>query len=332
VGGIVIKAWMMKPQAGGLPLTGWSYRKSVTLSRASGAVSNYQMKLLLGESSGATGEDVDCGGLCATDFDDIRFTKSDGTTVLDYWIESISGSTPNQLATIWIEFDFIDTGATTFYMYYGNAGAAAYSNITNTFIVGDDFEWGSDGDHIHTSGGGVTWTTGNDPIISTTQKYSGSRSAKIPNHVSYGTMYCSVTPSSSISIQYRIYKTNSATYGDCGHGNGTKRMQLYYSADESLLYDDGVGGKDTTKKLTADAFNLIECNNFDFTAGTYDIYLNSTVAKTGAAMAVQVWSNGVVYFTGANGGAGQDYWIDNLIVRNWLATEPAWGSWGAQES
>jgi hypothetical protein len=87
----MIKAWLQRPQSGGLPLTGWPYRKSITLSRASGAVTNYQMKLLVGESSGATGEDVDCGGLCATDFDDLRFTKSDGTTLLDYWIESISG-------------------------------------------------------------------------------------------------------------------------------------------------------------------------------------------------------------------------------------------------
>ena len=67
-------------------LSNYSYRKSITLSRASGAVTNYQMKLLVGESSGATGEDVDCGGLCLSTFNDIRFTKSDGTTLLDYWI------------------------------------------------------------------------------------------------------------------------------------------------------------------------------------------------------------------------------------------------------
>jgi len=100
-------------------LTGWTYRKSITLSRASGAVTNYQMKLLVGESAGATGEDVDCNGHVQTDFDDLRFTTSDGQTLLDYWIESITGTTPNQLATVWIEFDSIGTGATTFYMYYG---------------------------------------------------------------------------------------------------------------------------------------------------------------------------------------------------------------------
>ena len=121
-------------------LSNYSYRKSITLSRASGAVTNYQMKLLVGESSGATGENVDCGGKCLSTFNDLRFTKADGTTLLDYWIESISGTTPNQLATVWIEFDSIGTGATTFYLYYGNADATAVSSGANTFLFFDDFD------------------------------------------------------------------------------------------------------------------------------------------------------------------------------------------------
>ena len=134
-------------------LADYGYRKSITLSRASGAVTNYQMKLLVGESSGATGETVDCGGKCLSSFNDLRFTTSDGTTILDYWIESISGTTPNQLATIWVEFDSIGTSDTTFYMYYGNNDAVSVSNITNTFIIGDDFERGNNGDTI-----GGDWT------------------------------------------------------------------------------------------------------------------------------------------------------------------------------
>ena len=100
-------------------LSNWNYRKSITLSRASGVVTNYQMKLLVGESAGATGEDVDCNSHCQSGFNDIRFTTSDGITLLDYWVESITGISPNQLATIWIKFDSIGTDATTFYMYYG---------------------------------------------------------------------------------------------------------------------------------------------------------------------------------------------------------------------
>lgn len=122
-------------------LSGWNYRKSITISRASGAVTNYQMKLLVGESSGSGTNDVHCEGHALPSFNDLRFTASDGTTVLDYWIESISGTTPNQVATVWIEFDSIGTGATTFEMYYGNSIANPYSEGYNTFPQFDDFRY-----------------------------------------------------------------------------------------------------------------------------------------------------------------------------------------------
>ncbi|MBN1664832.1 MAG: DUF2341 domain-containing protein [Deltaproteobacteria bacterium] len=124
-------------------LSGYSYRKSVTLSRASGAVANYQMRLLVGESSGSSGADVHCNGNCLSSFNDLRFTGADGITELDYWIESISGTTPNQLATVWIKFDSIGTSATTFYMYYGRAGAISHSYFYKTFPYIDGFEYPS---------------------------------------------------------------------------------------------------------------------------------------------------------------------------------------------
>src|SRR3972149_6570257 len=109
-------------------LTDWNYRKSVTLSRASGAVTNYQLKILIGESSGAAGADVHCEGHILASFDDLRFTTDDGQTLLDYWIESITGGAPNRLATVWVEFNSIGTGDTTFYMYYGKTAATPGSN------------------------------------------------------------------------------------------------------------------------------------------------------------------------------------------------------------
>ena len=184
-------------------LTGYTYRKSITLSRASGAVTNYQMKLLVGESSGATGEDVDCGAHCQTDFDDIRFTKSDGTTLLDYWIESLSGATPNQLATIWIEFDSIGTGATTFYMYYGKADSTAVSNIITTFRQGDNIEWGANNDAITGNGGGITWSSASgNVIVSTDQAYSGTRCIKVPGSAaSYNQFQHNLTVGSDYTIR-----------------------------------------------------------------------------------------------------------------------------------
>jgi len=93
-------------------LSGWNYRKPITLSRVSGAVTNYQMKLLIGESSETTGEDVDCNGQCLSTFNDVRFTTANGNTLLDYWIESIT-NTYDSYTKLMLCFDGVD-GAKTF--------------------------------------------------------------------------------------------------------------------------------------------------------------------------------------------------------------------------
>jgi hypothetical protein len=99
----------------------WLSRKAITITNAS---ANYQMKILVGESSGATGETVDCGGVCRKNFEDLRFTGADGTTLLDFWVETISGTTPNRLATVWVENDA--TPSATIYMYYNNQSIMPY--------------------------------------------------------------------------------------------------------------------------------------------------------------------------------------------------------------
>jgi hypothetical protein len=70
-----------------LPLSGWSYRKKITINGTTdGAQTNYQMKLIIHRASGTdSGGDVYLGtNGCQSDYDDIRFTKYDGTTLLDY--------------------------------------------------------------------------------------------------------------------------------------------------------------------------------------------------------------------------------------------------------
>lgn len=311
-------------------LTGWDNRKSVTLSRASGAVSNYQMKLLVGESSGATGEEVDCGGLCLTTFNDLRFTKADGTTLLDYWIESITGTTPNQLATVWIEFDSIGTTATTFYMYYGKADASAVSNGANTFIVFDDFERGSDGDTI-----GGSWTEVDNHVhISTEQAFKGTRSAKLVGTSGvYPAAKISVSQSDNIAIQQRIYKETAADPFRIYYGDATKCLYISINYLENIQYTgaDGVVGLDG-HDITPDAWNLLELNNFNWTAHTFDIWLNGTKIATSATMKTSSeyeisFSNGTFCNKGTYS-TGQDSWFDNFIVRNWVSVEPVWGTWG----
>jgi hypothetical protein len=266
-------------------LGGWLYRKEITLSRASGAVTNYQMKLLVGESSGATGEDVDCAAHCLSSFNDLRFTAADGTTLFDYWIESITGATPNQLATIWIKFDSIGTSATTFYMYYGKADAAAYSNGANTFILFDDFEWGNDEDDLTTSGGSLTWSSfAGIAKIDTAEHYGGSRAARVTGAAAQPRYSTPLAASSEISIMMRFKKETAVTYGPLlSQGNGTRRFEVYFDASENLKYY-GSTAIDSGVDCVADSWQQLEVNNINHTAGTFSIYLNGNLSANATSM------------------------------------------------
>jgi len=116
-------------------LSGWQYRKKVTISGSSGAGTNYQVKLSIGSSSGG---DFHLEGHC-TDFpNDIRFTDDDGETLLDYWIED-----PTQdPITVWVEVqDSLDSDV-DIYVYYGNPSASSAIDGEATFEFFDDFEIG----------------------------------------------------------------------------------------------------------------------------------------------------------------------------------------------
>jgi hypothetical protein len=121
-------------------LSGWDYRKLKNITgTTAGPQTNYQMKLTIYKGSGTdTPGTIYIGSNARDDFGDLRFTKSDGVTLLDYWIESyISGVS----AVVWIEVDYIPASLNnaSIYLYYGNSSAASESSGAATFIFFDDF-------------------------------------------------------------------------------------------------------------------------------------------------------------------------------------------------
>jgi hypothetical protein len=305
-------------------LTGWTYRKPITLSRASGAVTNYQMKVLVGESSGATGEDVDCGGLCKTDFSDLRFTTSDGTTLLDYYIEAVSGTTPNQLASVWIEFDSIGTGATTFYMYYGNAGASAVSSGANTFLFFDDFS----GSLSAWENLGQTWS-----IVS--GKLRGSCAASTEGMLITASQ---VAPTDNYAVDAAVnaqYGLSANNYQSGLVINDTKVLAtkgkgywLDLTGYNKWAILDEVGGLDLS---AADAaFNAQSVHQYSFRKnGTaHALYVDDALKVSHTYS----WPTAPQY-VGCSIAYDANYAeYDNFRVRNFQTTEPAWGSWGGQET
>jgi hypothetical protein len=72
-----------------------------------------------------------------SDGGDIRFTDSDGVTLLNYWIESGIGTNNTR---IWVKVPSIPPSSKkTIYLYYGNPSATSLSNGDDTFDFFDDF-------------------------------------------------------------------------------------------------------------------------------------------------------------------------------------------------
>ena len=120
----------------------WSYKKSIEVNNINNSenLSDYSVLVIVNTS------DLIASGKMNADGSDIRFVNENNTS-LNYWIEpGIQGEFGiNKTTThIWVKVPQINGYATTnIYMLYGNQLATAKSNISNTFLFGDDFEDGT---------------------------------------------------------------------------------------------------------------------------------------------------------------------------------------------
>lgn len=88
------------------------------------------------------------------DFDDLRFTATDGTE-LPYFIES---KTNSSTAAVAVKVNSVSTGVNTIYAYYGNGAAASTSDANQVYDVYDTFSGGSLD--------GAIWGNGANPTVS----------------------------------------------------------------------------------------------------------------------------------------------------------------------
>jgi len=309
-------------------LTGWKYRKKITLSRASGTVSNYQMRILVGESAGATGEDVDCAAKCKTDFTDLRFTTSDGTTLLNYFIENISGTTPNQLAAIWIKFDSIGTTDTTFYMYYGNTSASNVISLVNTVDNYENFEDGTMGKFTGVVGSAY-WAA--SQLFAKEGTYSArcndtSGSSNAGRYTPQNTFWNAdnkkialwILANSGNGVWTYLVRTTTLritaiieiptfTAGGSLIASGLSRdvwyQTLFYLRYGSTVFDVEI--RDANYTLLGSATNIA----FNYNAGAS--YRDLLLVSAAAAIGIN--------------------YVDQVFSLQYVVPEPVWGSWGRQQ-
>lgn len=106
----------------------WDYRKNITFDNSAQASNlvNFPVQVAL------TSSNFDFSK-AKTNGEDIRFTDSNGTTLLDYEIEKWDQA--GEQAWIWVNVPQINSSSTTdsVYMYYGNAAASDAENPSGTW-------------------------------------------------------------------------------------------------------------------------------------------------------------------------------------------------------
>ncbi len=148
------------------------FRKLIPITAGAGAGTDFQVKVMVGESSNASGYDVHANGKCTFDFSDIRFTDDDGQTLLGHWIESTFGTTPDQTVTYWVKVnDDLDSDREIF-LYYGNSFVDSASDGEQAFAFFDGFEYDFDTSQTALS---------NAATYQTTPTYDGSGQAIHPD-------------------------------------------------------------------------------------------------------------------------------------------------------
>jgi hypothetical protein len=314
-------------------LTGWSYRRSHVIGSAVGAGTNYQVQIVMknGTSEGVsttfvTDDTITLNNKTRADFGDVRFTQSDGSTLLNYWNEVL---TSGLNATFWINIvDNLTTTSSTMYVYYGKSDATTVSNGTSTFSVWfDDFSINTIGNY--TADGG-TWA------VDTTHGWLNQSNLGV---TSVFQIFPTGLNLANVSVLSRIYFGTSSPHYDSGvvarAASGKKCIFFQDSGvlTEWDLFEDNPSPTSETKKTltdyTGDHGSLWHNFRGEITGGTCIFFWDSMlkINYTGT-FALTTGSAGLATYEEPSSG---QWAFDYIAVRNVVSPEPAHSTWGGEE-
>ena len=333
----------------------WTYRKSHVINPASGAGTNYQVRITVHRSSGTdSGEHVYCGQLCRPDYADIRFTASDGVTLLDYWMEypdGLSGWLSSMIFWVKIPYDLSSTSQ-TIYMYYQctDPSCTTTSNGANTFEFFDNFEGSSlDPSKWNSTAGGGTISLSNG-MLSLVKPYGSGvyptvyslNSFSALNHA-FGARCYTVGYQFGVTVGFtlRTPLTNvpaSNRFSMALHQTNYYEDWGVFLEDHYARIDTDGGSADYGSGWTLDGclqrselYHTVGYNKWSFSdfQGNYN-HAGSYSAKSFSSSDSLFLLFGV-NSNGQSGIYGTYQVVDWVFVRNFVNPEPAHGAWGTEE-
>ena len=311
----------------------WPYRKQVTITGQSGAGTDYQILLNVGESSGATGEDFDLANHATNFPNDIMFTASDGQTILPYFTESTTGTTPNRLAKIWVKVSANLNTNQNIYVYYGKTGAPSQSSGDKTFRFFDDFNDGT----IDAN----KWTTGNIATYCSNTEASGYLRQSCTTY--NAKLYVFAISKSTLTYPMTVEWSGEVGASDIHDSIATG------PSGTTCTYD--TCSTDTTTSMRSDATFAVATfaqgsttvNTQRINAGTWVRHVEKLASGAG-----NINVGGTDYANTGSISQSDDYLILNIrkwdstrdcisdydwiFVRKYSATEPAYNTSGSEES
>ncbi|TET53964.1 MAG: DUF2341 domain-containing protein, partial [Actinobacteria bacterium] len=303
--------------------TAWTRRAPITIDNSTASsLTDYQVRI-----------DVPYNSAMNADYSDLRFTDSDGTTQLNFWLEqsNING------ADVWVKVPSIPASSSKdIYVYYGNAGAISESNGDGTFLFFDDFEDGTidttkwmeidSGSYIGETGGKLTFNLKNNlswanSIIAKTAFPRSDVSLEMEykrigyknlayNHVKMG-WHDSSYDADYTRMVYALW--------DRGAKNGTPYV-FYRERLDNALISNYFWSRNTDYKVR---FRLRQSGG-----NYYDRSIDG--GKNWSTLRTTSYSSESDLRPGWSFWAGK-HQFDNVRVRNWTSNEPTM-TVGAQES
>jgi len=313
-------------------LSGWKYRKEHNISGSTvGALSDYQVKIVAHYGSGSdSGQDVYLNGHCQSDFDDVRFTASDGSTLLDYWIvedEVYSGDN----ATFWVKVPSIPASSdnVTIYIYYGNSSVSNASDGDATFLFFDDFngaslnltKWDVE------AGSGYSVSDGSLSIY-----YDGSTRTLIDADASYAYLYnVSVCTRSKVNVSTDPDSPNFVKLHQHGSSTNSECVKMWWGDDDPPHVYCRVANEGSTTTSSALSWGSSDAWQIAWVGWNSSVarfYRGDSLMYTASsnipdeALVPAFWSASV---------AGKTLMVDWVFLRKWVDPEPSQGSWGSEE-
>ncbi|MCS7367356.1 MAG: DUF2341 domain-containing protein [archaeon YNP-WB-062] len=209
------------------------------------SLSDYQILLILDTAS------LISAGKMRSDCGDIRFTDSDGVTLLNHWIETYTINTSS--TKIWVKVPSIPAGSKkTIYLYYGNLALTSISNGDAVFPFFDDFDDGTlnTGKWSKTEQYGVTYSERDGCAV-----FSGTSTA-----ASFWQALASITTINSFTPPF-IVRARKKSLSGSGTGYHIHVLLRYSSSSLTSYYegyDSGWSPYYMRRKLIDTTDSLVE--------------------------------------------------------------------------